>query len=86
MMNLLNKQTCKELFTGTVKRISRLPGATWYGFPNIWHSVEFYLVQLNNGLFTLINDRSEVAFKCIDSSDKTRKYIIKNNNAIEMVG
>lgn len=106
MMNLLNKQTCKELFNGTVKRISRLPGATWYGSPNIWHSVEFYLVQLNNGLFTLINDRGEVAFKvgpktfksikndddekltlkCVDSSDKTRNYIIKNNNAIEMVG
>ena len=32
------------------------------------------------------DDDEKLTLKCVDSSDKTRKYIIKNNKAIEMIG
>lgn len=62
-VNLVNKQTCKPVFNGMVKKVSRLPGASWYGSKNIWHTVEFYLVTLPNGMKTLINNQGRVAFR-----------------------
>jgi hypothetical protein len=60
---LLNLETCQPVFNGYAKGITRLPGVTWYGQKNIWHSAEFYQVKLQNNLFTIFNDNGRCIFK-----------------------
>ena len=61
--NLINIETCRPIFNGYAKQISRLPGATWYGYKNIWHGAEFYLVKLRDDMFTVVNDDGKCIFK-----------------------
>ena len=60
---LLDMETCQSKFKGYAKKISRLPGVTWYGQKNIWHSVEFYLVTLLNDMVTIFNNNGSCIFR-----------------------
>lgn len=61
--NLVNIETCQPIFNGYAKKISSLPDATWYGQKNIWHTVEFYLVKLQDNMFTIVNNNGKCIFK-----------------------
>ena len=60
---LLDMETCKPKFNGYAKEITRLPGVQWYGEKNIWHSVEFYLLTLQNNMKTILNNNGKYVFK-----------------------
>jgi hypothetical protein len=59
---LLDIETCQPKFKGYAKKISRLPGVTWYGQKNIWHTVEFYLVTLQDNMLTVFNNNGSCIF------------------------
>lgn len=61
--NLVNIETCQPIFKGYAKKISRIPDATWYGQQNIWHTVEFYLVKLQDNMLTIVNNNGKCIFK-----------------------
>ena len=60
---LLDMETCESKFKVYTKKISRLPGVTWYGQKNIWHTVEFYLVTLMNGTVSIFNNTGHCVFR-----------------------
>ena len=60
---LLDIETCQPKFKGYAKKISRLPGVTWYGQKNIWHTVEFYLVTLQDNMLTVFNNNGGCIFR-----------------------
>lgn len=60
---LLDMETCESKFKGYAKKISRLPGVTWYGQKNIWHTVEFYLVTLLDNTVTIFNNNGSCVFR-----------------------
>jgi hypothetical protein len=59
----LDIETCQPKFKGYAKKISRLPGVTWYGQKNIWHTVEFYLVTLQDNMLTVFNNNGGCIFR-----------------------
>jgi len=60
---LLDIETCQPKFKGYAKKISRIPDATWYGQKNVWHTVEFYLVTLQDNMLTVFNNNGSCIFR-----------------------